>query len=77
MPVSLVPPVPGPNSIDFQYTFSFSDGSFVSGPLSTLAMVPEPATIMTLALGLIALMARVTVIGRIPGVIATLYTDAR
>ena len=40
-------------------------------------MVPEPATIMTLALGLIALMARVRVIGRIPGGIATLYTDAR
>jgi PEP-CTERM motif len=57
-PISLVPPVPtAPNPFDFQYTFGFSDGSFVGGPLSTLAMVPEPATITTLALGLIALMA--------------------
>ena len=58
MPISLVPPVPeAPNRFDFQYTFSFSDGSFVGGPLSTLTMVPEPTTIMTFALGLIALMA--------------------
>ena len=70
-PISLVPPVPSnPNRFDFQYTFGFTDGSFVGGPLSTLTMVPEPTTIITLALGLIALMVRVTEIDRIHRLLA-------
>jgi len=70
MPISHVPPEHNVNPFEFQYTFGFTDGSFVGGPLSTLTMVPEPTTIITLALGLIALMARVTVIGRIHRLLA-------
>ena len=52
--MSLTPPQPSPNPLDFQYTFVFSDRSFVAGPLTTLTLVPEPSTVALLALGLIA-----------------------
>jgi hypothetical protein len=51
--ISINPPQPGPNRTDFQYAFAFSDGSFVSGHLSTLQQVPDAGS--TLLLGLLAL----------------------
>jgi len=57
-PISLIPPPPASNSpLDFQYTFGFTDGSFTSGALTTLVLVPELSTVTLLALGLLAIVA--------------------
>lgn len=51
-PISLIPPAPGNSPFDFQYTFGFTDGSFTSGALTTLTLVPEPSTVTLLTFGL-------------------------
>ena len=51
-PISLIPPAPGNFPFDFQYTFGFTDGSFTSGALTTLTLVPEPSTAALLVFGL-------------------------
>jgi hypothetical protein len=55
-PISLIPPPPGTNPFDFQYTFGFTDGSSRSGALTTLTFVPETSTVALLIFGLIAMM---------------------
>jgi hypothetical protein len=55
--ISLIPPAPGGSPFDFQYTFGFTDGSFSSGPLTTLTLVPEPSSVSSVVLGLIAIVA--------------------
>jgi len=56
-PISLVPPPPGNMPSDFQYTFAFTDQSFMSGTLTTLKLVPEPSSSALLFVGLSTLLA--------------------
>jgi hypothetical protein len=53
----LTPPrLTNPDRFNFQYTVSFSDGSFEGGELNTLAVVPELPSVALLAFGLIGLL---------------------
>jgi hypothetical protein len=48
--ITIQPPSLSPNPGDFQYSFAFSDGSFVSGRLTTLQQVPDTASTFMLLL---------------------------
>ena len=50
-PISLIPPSHGNSIFEFSYSVQFTDGSFVIAPLLTLVMVPEPSSLVLLALG--------------------------
>ena len=54
------PPMPNTNFGEFSYSIIFSDGTFTAGQLDTLrldhiALVPEPSTLMMLAIGLLTI----------------------
>lgn len=56
-PISLIPPAPGNLPFDFQYTFGFTDHSFITGSLTTLRLVPEPATLTLFVGGIVPMVA--------------------
>lgn len=48
---SVIPPPIPVNAFDLSYAIAFSDGSFITGQLDTLEVVPEPSTMLLLAGG--------------------------